>query len=70
MTHVMTTAQRSKGTYVIHIHLTAMTSHRFSHREEIGTSRSDKIVPEPHRRREFGIVPGIAAHVIPPGVTF
>ena len=68
MADIMTAAQGCKWTYMIYIHLTAMTGHSLGHREEISTACAEEVIPKPHRCSQFGIIPGIATHVVSPGM--
>ena len=54
---------------VIDIHLRGVTGHRLSHGPKSGVGGAEEVVPEHHVGGEFGIVPGIATHIVFPGMS-
>ena len=66
--HIMAASQRGKGTYMIRIHLAIVARHRLCHPPDVCPARAQEVVPKPHGRSQFGIVPGISSHIIAPGM--
>ena len=66
--HVVAGAETAHGAEVVGVGLAGVAGVRFGQTEEIGAATAKVAVPEPERRAEFGIVPGVAAPVVVPDV--
>ena len=55
---------------MIGVHLTAMTGHGLGHSPDIAAPRPEEVIPEPHRRGQFRIIPRKTAHIITPRLPF
>ena len=67
--HVMAAAQGGERSDVIGVDLAVVACHGLCHPPDVGLARAQEVVPEPHGRGQFGIVPGIASHIVAPGMT-
>ena len=69
MAYVMATAQSGIRTDVVNVDFTRMPGHGFSHTPNIKTPGTQEIIPQPHIRSQFRIVPGKSSDIITPGMT-
>lgn len=53
---------------MVDVHLAGVPGHGLGEAEDVGAAGAQVGVPEPEVRGELGVVPGIAADVVPPGV--
>ena len=54
------------GAQVVDVHLAGVPGHGLGEPEDVGPAGAQVGVPEPQVGGEFGVVPGIAADVVPP----
>ena len=54
---------------MVSIHFGCMTGHCFCHTPDIFTTCTQKVIPQPHIRSKFRIIPGKSADVITPRMT-
>ncbi|KAF1073003.1 MAG: hypothetical protein GAK45_00038 [Pseudomonas citronellolis] len=66
--HVVPRTQRRETADMVHVDLAGVPGHRLGHTEHVGTPAAQEVVPEPQVGAQLGVVPGVAADVVAPGV--
>src|SRR5690606_8674698 len=56
----------SETAQMMHVYLPGVPAHGFGHAEDIVPARAEEVIPKPKVGRQFGVVPGETADVVPP----